>query len=149
MTGLAASASIVDIQWGANGVGPVVLDSTGAVSAWNSNTQPIQLTPPVTGVLGFSIVPSPVSTNQFYLALNFGIYAQEYLVTSTGISVTQKYNPISGTTFTQAMYTSDDLLLIVATNTSTIQSYNCSTGKNQNVSFSTGSSVKVLSRYYS
>jgi hypothetical protein len=139
---------IVDIQCGISGLGPVALDSNGTITFWTSG-MPNQYH--VDNIIGFSHVQSPTSSTQSYVVVNVGTAAVEILVDSIAKSFTpgKTYTPASGTTFTSAIYTMDHNLLIVATNTSTVQSYNCSTGLNSGVNFPTGSAGKILSQYYS
>ncbi len=142
---------IKDIQWGGNGLGPVVLDSTGAISFWKANAKiPTQLTLPAANVLGFSLVQSPTSSTQSYIAVNVGASAQEYVVDSTAGTATlkQKYTPTSGT-FTQVKYMQDYTQLIVATDASNVQAYNCSSGQYLQLVFLADSPVIKITNYLS
>ncbi len=143
------SASIVTIQWGAGGgVGPVALDSSGIITEWNDNGQKSNQFMSNSTPSGFTMVQS---MNQTYAALNFGTYAQEYIYNSSSGTTTKTkvYNPLANTTFSQIMYTPNYQELMVATNTSNVQIYNCSNGQNSGYYFSTNSMVQMLSHYTS
>ena len=119
------NSSILDVKWIPN-IGPITLDNAGKVILFKSNGSAIFTTTLNSSLMKAMSVTSNNSTN--YVGFNYGSSVQEYMIGNSSLIFVRNYNAVSGSTFVQFMYGSGYQYLFVGTNTSQVNSFNCSSG---------------------